>query len=578
MSCARVAIVGIDGSGKTTTALKLVRRLAGQMEICKPGRPSMRTSGGRTLTHQAASSRAMELMLRRADATGQRWRVALSRRRYLRFITGMEQQMVRRFAPELLLTARCPVLDPAVYAEFYLPTTARVLSLQARLSIAALASPVPPRDLYLFLDTPAKVAMARIMDRLEQLNAAREESGREHWLHLHERADVLARLSAQLRRGLELLRRRSGAGLLVVDNSRMRQNGVVELFAERVLALQRTPGRLTTARVAQQKPGSFPGEALGRTLPGEPAELLLPIPAPGRPQQLALIPTTAGALLLAASPAGGLLGFEVDLRRRVLLGPVQLSRRPCTRVVALDMPGAAARPEWWQVTDEQQSQWFQGQAWRREINGSRLWVLHDVRTARGAEVRLLRLGRLPFADGASQKFPAVELHGSTPPEPLSDSYVIRGRAASGAWDDRRSSALVVYVEPSRTELWALIFDARANVLVRPFALAAAEHQHLLDDTRVSWHTARACWLVCCRSTAAEGSTLTQQLEVQQDGALGRARQLPQGEAAFADQGQVLCQLRSGERELTVMARGQDVLLRVHPAPGNRGPAAAPAPD
>ena len=233
----RVALVGIDGSGKTSTALKLVRRLAPQMDVCKPGRPPILTRGGAQETHRAGDARAMEQHLRRADRTGERWRVALARRRYLGFVSGVERQMARRFCPDLMLTARCPRLDPAVYLDFYFPRLARVLPMGARLRLCALAARVPPRDLYCLLDTPPDVAMARIRSRLDDLNRALEQSGREHWLHMHERQDVLEQLARGMKQALEVVSRRTGADLVVVDNSTMRQDGVVELLAERVLWL-----------------------------------------------------------------------------------------------------------------------------------------------------------------------------------------------------------------------------------------------------------------------------------------------------------------------------------------------------
>ncbi len=231
----RVALVGIDGSGKTSTALKLVQRLAPRMDVCKPGRPPVYTSGGVMGDHEAAEARAMEQHLRRADRTGKRWRVALARRRYLAFVTGVERRMAERFAPDLMLTARCPRLDPAVYLDFYFPRLARALPMGPRLGLCALAARVPRRDLYCLLATPADVAMARIEKRLEDLAAAEADSGREHWLHLHEQRDVLAGLARGMEQALELLRRRDGAEVMVVDNALMRQDGVVELLADRIL-------------------------------------------------------------------------------------------------------------------------------------------------------------------------------------------------------------------------------------------------------------------------------------------------------------------------------------------------------
>lgn len=235
----RVALVGIDGSGKTSTALKLVQRLAPQLDVCKPGRPPVVTRGGQLDTFRAADARALEQHLRRADRTGKRWRVALARRRYLSFVTGVERQMARRFSPELMLTARCPRVDPAVYLDFYFPRLARALSMETRLRLCDLSARVPARDLYCLLDTPPEVAMARIVRRLDDLNRAQAESGREHWLHLHEQQDVLAALARGMEQALGLVRRRTGADLVTVDNSDMRPDGVVELLAERILWLQR---------------------------------------------------------------------------------------------------------------------------------------------------------------------------------------------------------------------------------------------------------------------------------------------------------------------------------------------------
>jgi len=243
----RVALVGIDGSGKTTTAVKLVRRLRGALSVCKPGRPPLVAADGHPDTFMAEQAAAMEQRLQRADATGSRWRVMLSRRRYLRFVTRVERLMAKRFAPQLMLLTRCPYIDPAVYARFYLPRLSRVVPLACRLRMAALLSPVPRRLLYIHLHTPPEVAMERIEARLEQLNAG-AESGREHWLHMHERLDVLRVLSDEMFNAVDMQFRHGSSNVLRVDNVAPRQDGVVELAAEQILRKAELHGMIQQQR------------------------------------------------------------------------------------------------------------------------------------------------------------------------------------------------------------------------------------------------------------------------------------------------------------------------------------------
>jgi thymidylate kinase len=435
----RVAIVGIDGSGKTTTALRLVERLAGTLDVCKPGRPPVVTRGGRTETFMPEAARAMEAHLRRADGTGKRLRVALSRRRYLRFITRMERQMAARFGPDLMLLARCPTVDPAVYAEFYLPRLARALSLPTRLRLAAWLARVPPRQLYFLLDTPVPVAMERIRRRLEELNAvAGAGDGREHWLHLHERPEVLERLAGTMRRALQLVQRRTGARVVRIDSGTMRQDGVVELMAERVLCLDGRPRRLSPTAAVARPPAADGFVALPLAAPVSAPPVLLPA-GPGR--LLALAANDDGLSCCVVEVVDGIPGepgdpFPVDPGRvgQVRAMPPLTPREP---------PDA--------------------------------WALYTASTAAGVEIRLARFrGRA---------------------DPLmSTSSLVHGNAPSGAWGRSAAGevqALVAYVEPSRTALWGMLVRADASVAVPPFLLAPAEPDELLADAMGRGFTAVA---------------------------------------------------------------------------------------
>jgi hypothetical protein len=264
--------------------------------------------------------------------------------------------------------------------------------------------------------------LARIQRRLELLNAA-AESGREHWLHMHERADVLSALSRSMRTALSLVRQRTGAGVVLVDNSSMRQDGVVELMAERIQARARGRGALLGLAPADRAAGSA---------------LLVPPPA-------ALLPAGGGRLVLLA--AGPRLSYRVaHLTSGQLSGPHVLDPEPCLGVVPMPRPGGDA------------------------------WVLYTAQSPEGVMVRLARM------DGSGQAGrwnPAADRPGL-----LSRVEMLQGGAAAGAWladpggEDR---ALMVYAEPSRTELWGALLDPQGKVVRRPWRLAATEDEWLLCD-------------------------------------------------------------------------------------------------
>jgi thymidylate kinase len=507
----RVAIVGIDGSGKTTTALRLVERLAERMVVCQPGRPSVVASEGRLRTFLPEAARSMEQQLRRADRTGSKLRVALSRRRYLAYVTRIERLMVRRFRPELLLVARCPIIDPAVYAAFYLPRAARALSLERRLTLAELTARVPPRDLYFLLDTPVDVAMERIHRRVA---AAEGEAGREHWLHLHERPEVLRELAGGLRRALELVQARSGARVVAVDNAVMRQDGVVELIAERVLFLARGGRAARGTRALDGRARSIP-------LPGPGGRLDLPLeagPSPGR-DQVALV--RQGSRVVVLLGADGLVAYVVDAEAGVASGPHLLEPDAVTRVVSLTPV--------------------------EESGGC--WVVYTAPGEEGTEVRLAR----------------VEAGGGSGPG-LAGSTLVRGAVAAGAWGacpDGEVRALVAYAEPSRTEVWGLWVGEDARLRGVPFLVAATDEGELLcrgagqGRIAVGFDTGNRAWTV---AYAAYRGELTRHRAVTVE-AGGRVHAPRAVEPPADEEGDLLRTTRVGAVDVTVL-RGSPPRLRL----------------
>ena len=490
----RAAIMGIDGSGKTSTAVKLVERLSGQLSICKPGRPPLVAARGASETFMSEEAAAMEARLRQADATGKRLSVVLSRRRYLKFITRVERLMASRFSPDLMLLARCALVDPAVYAEFYLPRLSRVLGLERRLKLAAWAARVAPRQVYFHLDTPPAVAMERIDARLKQLNS--QGDGREHWRHMHEQEEILAGLGETMRHALELVSRASGAQVVTINNAELRQDGVVELMAEHLLTL--------TGRARPTVARRISTAVRLRHLPSD-NHWLLPLrpgdPAPD-PHQLKTL--EGGGDRRVVLLGGEVLRlFFIEPGSEKLLGAYTID--PDVTESVDPVPGAPV-------------------AEARDV-----WVVYSAREEQGLKVRMARLD----GHGAAERWdPDRETPGL-----LSRSTFVKGKIPAAAWGLTAGGdevCLVAYVEPSRTQLWGLCVDDQARVVRPPFPLASAEEDLLLcdrggkGDIRVAFHKETGKFQVAWASYGKEsgGVKLTQRLELTPpDGAPTQAREV-----------------------------------------------------
>ncbi len=235
----RVAIVGIDGSGKSSTTLRgiqlLGQLLGNERTILKPGRDAFVVRGGVVTYMTPRLSRFFERLFRRADATRRRSWIGLSRILFVLAQGIVEPALIRRCRPDLVLSTRCMVLDPAVYAGVYFPWLDRRLSLAHRLRAARLASRLPCRDVYILLRTPPREAMGRIHRRISR-DHGREPLPREYWLHLHEEEATLARLGRRFDEALGEARKLAAIEVIEIDTSASGEEAVAQRIANEVLA------------------------------------------------------------------------------------------------------------------------------------------------------------------------------------------------------------------------------------------------------------------------------------------------------------------------------------------------------
>ena len=232
----RLAIVGIDGSGKSTSTLRVIQGLCPFRRVIKPGRPNLLGRGGTIRTILPSAGDFFESLFKKVDQTRKRLLIGQTRVLFIAYLSFVESWMVRRFRPEVVLSSRCPILDSAVYQEFYHPNLSRRWSLEERLDICFAVTGLPPRTGYFYLRTPVHTAMQRILKRIEGLYPVHLTT-REHWLHLHENPQVLTLLTARLEEALLLLNRGRGSALLEIDTSWRDEIQVSEIVTENILKL-----------------------------------------------------------------------------------------------------------------------------------------------------------------------------------------------------------------------------------------------------------------------------------------------------------------------------------------------------
>lgn len=201
----RVALSGIDGSGKSTSASAVSRRLAGEgYVVVHPLRRAYVDRPGREREHFGDRVHDLVDRAHRAlDRAGSRAGVGLTNVLYARIWSAMQAWAIERYQPDIVLNGRSASLDPAVYSPFYFPFS-RALPPASRIRLSRSIGGVPPSDLHFLLDVPADVAHARILARIDHERACGADD-REKWTHMHETPAALADLRRRFARCVQAM-------------------------------------------------------------------------------------------------------------------------------------------------------------------------------------------------------------------------------------------------------------------------------------------------------------------------------------------------------------------------------------
>lgn len=225
----RISIVGIDGSGKSTTTLKAIHSLSQQFSICRTGRNPFYIWKGNISLCLPRTSNFFENLFKRVDATKKRQWIGMTRLLFVLFQGWLEPFMIKRYQPELVMTTRCMIIDSAIYSDFYYPLISQKMTIEGKLRLTQKYSRLPFRDLYFFLDTPIQMAMERIYKRISN-DHPDITYGRDYWLHLHEHEESLRLLDQKFRETLKVAQKGASFKIVEIDTAKYNEEEVARLI------------------------------------------------------------------------------------------------------------------------------------------------------------------------------------------------------------------------------------------------------------------------------------------------------------------------------------------------------------
>ena len=231
MELLRISIIGIDGSGKSSTTLRAIHSLSYQFPICKTGRNPFSIWKGDIFYCLPKVANFFERLFKRVDATKKREWIGLTRLLFVFFQGWLEPYMIKKYHPDLVMTTRCMIVDSAVYSDFYYPSISQKMGIADKLKRTRQYSRLPFRNLYFFLHTPVQTAMERIHKRISD-DHPEISYGRDYWLHLHEHEGSLQLLDQKFRETLQVAQAMVPFKIVEIDTAKHKEEQVAQLIVE----------------------------------------------------------------------------------------------------------------------------------------------------------------------------------------------------------------------------------------------------------------------------------------------------------------------------------------------------------
>ena len=223
-----IAITGIDGSGKSTVVDMVLAGGSEEETVLKMTRPLAIYEGGRKRPVMEWYGEAMDALHHRGDAM--RIKPVITAVNGLNVIAQsrlIEPYLSRRLDPDVIWWARDMVVDPAVYAGFYIPELGKRSMEDCVRIFRAIAG--PPCRLLFHLTVEPDTAVKRIRTRIAEQT---EDADREKWQHIHETPEHLGMLAVRYAKALECVERMYGSTVLTIATDNRDKAEVAEIVQD----------------------------------------------------------------------------------------------------------------------------------------------------------------------------------------------------------------------------------------------------------------------------------------------------------------------------------------------------------
>lgn len=225
----KVAITGIDGAGKSTVTDKLALELGGTYRVARVSRPAFAVINGIKYPFYQRLLKAVDALHASADKTENMrnilWVNALHVALQGRVI---EPGLIKAIKPDIVLTSRDYIIDPAVYASVYAPTYCSQ-NLKRKIRHMQRFTGLSFRDAVFLLTVSPEEAVQRIERRIAQEKLKPGVAEREKWRHLHENVATLGLLQQGYYAALAEVKQQSDkVQIEIVDTQTLDKDGVFQ--------------------------------------------------------------------------------------------------------------------------------------------------------------------------------------------------------------------------------------------------------------------------------------------------------------------------------------------------------------
>jgi thymidylate kinase len=227
-----VTLIGIDGSGKSTTISDLADSLSQEYIVAHSGRPAYICQPNQKRKYLYEKSiKFIDGFHGFMDELNSKTGIAIANGINVIAWKNRHEGIIKDFNPEVIFAGRHRTIDSAVYSSYYLPFMNLIKDIPRFEFIEKITKTGQP-DLLIYLQISPETAVARIDKRIEKEKAISKVK-RKKWKHMHENVKDLGMLKEKFEVILDYYCPKGGS-LITLDVEKISQKEVVAIIENKI--------------------------------------------------------------------------------------------------------------------------------------------------------------------------------------------------------------------------------------------------------------------------------------------------------------------------------------------------------